>query len=109
MPKPQTRTKKPPKRVLMSNAWRRHSRPMSNTASWAKTGGAAAVAHLMVSDSASARGAVMSSAHYSFETTSSFSTPNTPSTSRALSPATVLSDSLSTTPISVVRPFRTMM
>src|SRR5258705_7223127 len=49
------------------------------------------------------RAAVVSGAHHSLETTSSFSTPNTPSTSRALSPATVLSDSLSTTPSSVVR------
>src|SRR5262249_45829077 len=47
--------------------------------------------------------------HDLFATTSSFPTANTPWISRALKPATVLSDSLSTTPSSVVRPFFTMM
>ena len=53
--------------------------------------------------------AVASETHHFLEMTSSFSTPNTPLTSRALIPATVLSASLSTTPSSVVRPFFTMM
>lgn len=44
-----------------------------------------------------------------FETTRPFSTPSTCDTSRARNPATVLSDSVSTTPIKVVRPRFTMM
>jgi hypothetical protein len=47
--------------------------------------------------------------HHFWLTIKSFSTPNTPVTSRALTPASVLSASLSTMPSNVVRPFFTMM
>ena len=48
-------------------------------------------------------------ARYFLFTINSFSTPETVPTSRALTPARVLSDSLSTTPTSVVFRFLTMM